>query len=121
MTQTWKDPLPAWTTVMTADMREDQQAFQVFKGGLMQLLAVGNCTIFQSQQLCTSSFTFIGRGVHTYQFAYGNLLWYFVAPPAPVALTLGSKLHRGSLKQEKTLDEQVLKYLYNNENALFVV
>lgn len=39
---------------MTGDMREDQQAFQVLKGELMQLLAVGNCTVFESQ-LCSSA------------------------------------------------------------------
>lgn len=60
------DPLPVWTTVMTGDMREDQQAFQVLKGELMQLLAVGNCTIFGSQLHCSLSFTFTRQRVHAY-------------------------------------------------------
>lgn len=30
-----------WTTVMTGDMREDQQAFQVLKGELMQATCCG--------------------------------------------------------------------------------
>lgn len=60
------DLLPVWTTVMTGDMREDQQAFQVLKGELMQLLAVGNCTIFGSQLHCSLSFTFTRQRVHAY-------------------------------------------------------
>lgn len=66
MTWMQRGPLPVWTTVMTGDMREDQQAFQVLKGELLQLLAVGNCTIFEFQLCCIPSFTFRGQRVHSY-------------------------------------------------------
>lgn len=112
---------------MTGDMREDQQAFQVLKRELMQLLAVGSCT--SSKLSCALSLSHSeDRGCSQIYKNCLVCLWKSTTPfcfsSKPLAqgfLTLWSISHMGSFDmREWFLDKQLLTCLCNAKVSMEV-